>query len=55
MLVHQNLYIFYECDFVSLQFGKGVYFADMSSKSANYCFASRLKNEGLLVLSEVGI
>lgn len=25
----------------------------MSSKSANYCFASRLKNEGLLVLSEV--
>ena len=38
---------------VSIQFGKGVYFADMCSKSANYCFASRLKSEGLLVLSEV--
>lgn len=36
------------------QFGKGIYFADMSSKSANYCFASRLKNTGLLLLSEVG-
>jgi hypothetical protein len=35
------------------QFGKGIYFADMSSKSANYCFASRLKNTGLLLLSEV--
>jgi hypothetical protein len=38
-----------------LQFGKGIYFADMCSKSANYCFASRVKNEGLLVLSEVSI
>lgn len=26
----------------------------MSSKSANYCFASRLKDIGLLLLSEVG-
>lgn len=34
-------------------FGKGIYFADVSSKSANYCFASRRKNEGLLLLSEV--
>lgn len=38
-----------------LQFGKGIYFADMCSKSANYCFASKVKNEGLLVLSEVNI
>ena len=38
-----------------LQFGKGIYFADMCSKSANYCFASKLKNEGLLVLSEVSV
>ena len=35
------------------QFGKGIYFADMCSKSANYCFASKLKSEGLVVLSEV--
>ncbi|XP_036151991.1 poly [ADP-ribose] polymerase 2 isoform X4 [Myotis myotis] len=37
------------------KFGKGIYFADMSSKSANYCFASRLKNIGLLLLSEVAL
>ena len=37
------------------QFGKGIYFADMSSKSANYCFASRLKDAGLLLLSEVAL
>ena len=36
-----------------LQFGKGIYFADMSSKSANYCYATRTKNIGLLLLSEV--
>ena len=36
-----------------LQFGKGVYFADMSSKSANYCFASKAKNEGLILLCDV--
>ncbi|XP_036151973.1 poly [ADP-ribose] polymerase 2 isoform X2 [Myotis myotis] len=38
-----------------ITFGKGIYFADMSSKSANYCFASRLKNIGLLLLSEVAL
>ena len=37
------------------QFGKGVYFADMSSKSANYCFASRAKKTGLLLLCDVSI
>ncbi|XP_036303174.1 poly [ADP-ribose] polymerase 2 isoform X3 [Pipistrellus kuhlii] len=37
------------------KFGKGIYFADMSSKSANYCFASRLKDIGLLLLSEVAL
>ena len=37
------------------QFGKGIYYADMSSKSANYCFATRAKNEGLVLLSEVSI
>jgi len=32
-------------------FGKGVYFADMVSKSANYCCAS--KSTGLMLLCEV--
>uniref|UniRef100_A0A915KKE3 Poly [ADP-ribose] polymerase n=1 Tax=Romanomermis culicivorax TaxID=13658 RepID=A0A915KKE3_ROMCU len=36
-------------------FGKGVYFADCSSKSANYCFASAFKNVGLAVLCEVAL
>lgn len=36
-------------------FGKGIYFADVSSKSANYCFATKRKNEGLLLLCEVSI
>lgn len=35
------------------QFGKGIYFADMSSKSANYCFATHSRNTGLLMLCEV--
>ncbi|XP_067929264.1 poly [ADP-ribose] polymerase 2-like [Watersipora subatra] len=34
-------------------FGKGVYFADCSSKSANYCFPTKMKNVGLLLLNEV--
>lgn len=33
-------------------FGKGVYLADMSSKSANYCHASISDNTGLLLLCE---
>lgn len=36
-------------------FGKGVYFADRSSKSANYCYTSRTNNTGLLVLCEVSL
>ena len=34
-------------------FGKGLYFADMSSKSANYCYTTPTKNTGLVLLSEV--
>lgn len=33
-------------------FGKGIYLADMSSKSANYCFADYSGNTGLLLLCE---
>ncbi|XP_057713748.1 poly [ADP-ribose] polymerase 2 isoform X2 [Corythoichthys intestinalis] len=36
-------------------FGKGIYFADMSSKSANYCFASDHNRVGLLLLCEVAL
>ncbi len=34
-------------------FGKGVYLADVSSKSANYCCAQSSGNVGLLLLCEV--
>jgi poly [ADP-ribose] polymerase len=36
-------------------FGKGVYFADMSSKSANYCFTTSEKTAGVLMLCEVAL
>lgn len=36
-------------------FGKGVYFADMSSKSANYCFTTSEKTTGVLMLCEVAL
>jgi poly [ADP-ribose] polymerase 2/3/4 len=36
-------------------FGKGVYFADMISKSANYCFTSKENNTGVLLLCEVAL
>ncbi|KAL5022262.1 hypothetical protein ScPMuIL_001417 [Solemya velum] len=44
-----------EAPVTGYMFGKGVYFADMSSKSANYCFATRSKNIGILLLSEVSL
>lgn len=34
-------------------FGKGIYFADCASKSANYCFAGDAGGQGVLLLSEV--
>ncbi|XP_066963757.1 poly [ADP-ribose] polymerase 2-like isoform X2 [Macrobrachium rosenbergii] len=36
-------------------FGKGIYFADMSSKSANYCWATPRNDTGFLALSEVSL
>lgn len=44
-----------EAPVTGYMFGKGVYFADMSSKSANYCFASNTSSEGVLLLSEVAL
>lgn len=34
-------------------FKKGVYFADMFSKSANYCYATRTTKDGVLLLCDV--
>ena len=36
-------------------FGKGIYFADMVSKSANYCLATQINNIGLVLLCEVAL
>ncbi|XP_050364679.1 poly [ADP-ribose] polymerase 2 [Argentina anserina] len=36
-------------------FGKGVYFADMFSKSANYCYANSSSSAGVLLLCEVAL
>lgn len=36
-------------------FGKGVYFADMVSKSANYCATSSTNSTGLMLLCEVAL
>jgi poly [ADP-ribose] polymerase len=36
-------------------FGKGIYFADMVSKSANYCLATKINNVGLVLLCEVAL
>lgn len=44
-----------EAPVTGYMFGKGIYFADMSSKSGNYCFASQRSNTGLLLLSEVAL
>ena len=44
-----------EAPVTGYMFGKGVYFSDMSSKSANYCFATRSNPYGLLLLCEVAL
>lgn len=41
-----------EAPVTGYMFGKGVYLADMSTKSANYCYASMSQNTGLLLLCE---
>uniref|UniRef100_A0A674PR55 Poly [ADP-ribose] polymerase n=1 Tax=Takifugu rubripes TaxID=31033 RepID=A0A674PR55_TAKRU len=44
-----------EAPVTGYMFGKGIYFADMSSKSANYCFANQSNHIGLLLLCEVAL
>ncbi|CAN6221507.1 unnamed protein product [Urochloa humidicola] len=41
-----------EATVTGYMFGKGVYFADMFSKSANYCCASKASRSGVLLLCE---
>lgn len=44
-----------EAPVTGYMFGKGVYFADMCSKSANYCFTTPDSNTGLILLCEVAL
>ncbi|KAK7392301.1 hypothetical protein VNO78_20735 [Psophocarpus tetragonolobus] len=44
-----------EAPVTGYMFGKGVYFADMFSKSANYCYATRIARDGVLLLCEVAL
>jgi len=37
------------------RFGKGAYFADVSSKSASYCFTTRESPVGIMILNEVAV
>ena len=44
-----------EAPVTGYMFGKGVYFADCASKSANYCQASQMRNVGFLLLCKVAL
>lgn len=44
-----------EAPVTGYMFGKGVYFADMVSKSANYCFTNPSNNHAVMMLAEVAI
>nr|VZH97926.1 unnamed protein product [Spirometra erinaceieuropaei] len=44
-----------EAPVTGYMFGKGIYFADMCSKSANYCFPSHETPQGCLLLCEVAL
>uniref|UniRef100_A0A6N2MDG7 Poly [ADP-ribose] polymerase n=1 Tax=Salix viminalis TaxID=40686 RepID=A0A6N2MDG7_SALVM len=44
-----------EAPVTGYMFGKGVYFADMFSKSANYCYANNAVPAGVLLLCEVAL
>lgn len=44
-----------EAPVTGYMFDKGVYFADMVSKSANYCFTSRASPTGILMLCDVAL
>jgi poly [ADP-ribose] polymerase len=50
-----NLFILNQTHGFLFKFGKGCYFADCSSKSANYCYTTSTRNIGVLSLSEVSL
>ncbi|CAH1425988.1 unnamed protein product [Lactuca virosa] len=45
------------CDNILKKFGKGIYFADLVSKSAQYCFADKknLVGQGLMKVNSSGV
>lgn len=53
--LHSVFFIFVVFLQTGYMFGKGVYFADMVSKSANYCHTSQSEPVGLLLLAEVAL
>ena len=59
MKTHKKLQVVMVWSLISFQtgymFGKGVYFADMVSKSANYCWANKTNPIGVLLLCEVAL
>lgn len=44
-----------EAPVTGYMFGKGIYFADMVSKSANYCCTNSVDKTGLMLLCEVAL
>ncbi|KAI4349674.1 hypothetical protein L6164_010234 [Bauhinia variegata] len=44
-----------EAPVTGYMFGKGVYFADMFSKSANYCYSTQTVTDGVVLLCEVAL
>ncbi|XP_063237914.1 poly [ADP-ribose] polymerase [Bacillus rossius redtenbacheri] len=44
-----------EAPVTGYMFGKGIYFADMVSKSANYCATSKMNSKGVLLLCDVAL
>lgn len=44
-----------EAPYSGYMFGKGIYFADMVSKSANYCHPELTNNTGLVLLCQVAL
>lgn len=44
-----------EAPVTGYMFGKGIYFADMVSKSANYCCTNKNNPVGLMLLCEVAL
>lgn len=44
-----------EAPVTGYNFGKGIYFADVVSKSAHYCFTDRKNDTGLMLMCEVAL